>query len=195
MKKLFLILSIFIAMPALAITTGEQAPEFELVDYTGNAVTLADFKGSIIVLEWFNNGCPFVKKHYKDGHMQALQKKFSEKGVVWLTINSTNSDHKDYLTSAKAMQVQKDWKIDNAKMLRDELGIVGEKYDAKTTPHMYIIDTTGKLVYQGAIDDEPGVWASPEEANNYVAKALEEVLAGKPVTTGVSKAYGCSVKY
>lgn len=185
-----------VCMPgaATALEVGEKAPSFTLPAADGTQVSLADFADTVVVLEWFNEGCPFVKNHYEDGDMQSLQSAYAEKGVVWLTINSTAKDHQDHLTAEETKELAGEWKIEKAKMLLDESGTVGQQYQAKTTPHMYIINK-GTLVYQGAIDDKPDAFSDPKKANNYVRAALDQVLAGRPVTAAETTPYGCSVKY
>jgi peroxiredoxin len=170
------------------VSVGDRAPDFTLTDTAGNEVSLSDFDGKIVVLEWLNPDCPFVQRHYKAGTMKNLAAKYDGKGVVWLTINSTN--YMDAAANAK-------FKADNGlpyTILVDQSGDVGHLYGAKTTPHMYIIDGNGTLVYIGAIDDDPR-GTKGEPAVNYVAVALDEVLAGNAVTTAETKPYGCSVKY
>ncbi len=175
---------------------GEKSPDFTLEDISGNEISLSDYQGKLVVLEWSNHGCPFVKKHYQTGNMQKLQEKYTEKGVVWLTICSSASGKQGYLTNEEWSAVVEEKKAKHTAVLPDPDGKVGRMYGAKTTPHMFIIDTTGKLVYQGAIDDERS-WdpKTVEGARNYVAEALEALLAGKEVELAETKSYGCSVKY
>lgn len=176
------------AVPAAAaVAVGEAAPGFTLMDTAGNEVSLSDFEGKVVVLEWLNPDCPFVVRHYKAGTMKALAEKYGGKGVVWLTINSTNYMDAEANAKFKAAN-QLPYPI-----LVDQDGAVGHLYDARTTPHMFIIDGDGKLAYMGAIDDDPR--GSSDTPANYVAAALDEVLAGKPVTTAETTPYGCSVKY
>lgn len=187
-----IVISTAIAGAALAgagVDVGDTAPAFTLNDSAGNTVSLADFKGKAVVLEWTNPDCPFVKRHYQEGTMKTLASAYGERGVVWLTVNSTK-----YMdASANAAFVKKEgitWPV-----LVDQDGTVGHAYGAQTTPHMYIIDANGKLVYNGAIDDDPRGGKQVAERTGYVAKALDEVLAGKAVSTPETKPYGCSVKY
>jgi peroxiredoxin len=176
------------ALPAnAAVAVGEAAPGFTLMDTAGNKVSLSDFEGKVVVLEWLNPDCPFVVRHYKAGTMKSLAEKYGGKGVVWLTINSTN-----YMDAAANAKFKADHGLPYL-ILVDQSGEVGHLYDAKTTPHMYIIDGDGTLVYIGAIDDDPR--GSSDTPANYVAAALDEVLAGKPVATAETTPYGCSVKY
>lgn len=175
---------------------GKAAPGFTLTDTSGKKWTLASQKGKVVVLEWFNHGCPFVKKHYDSGNMQKLQKEYTGKGVVWLAISSSAKGKQGYEAPAEHDKAFKDRNAAPTAVLMDEDGKVGKAYGAKTTPHMYVIDKNGKLVYAGAIDDKPGVEQSEiASAKNYVKAALDEVLAGKTVTASETKSYGCSVKY
>lgn len=174
---------------------GSAAPGFTLTDLAGKSVKLADYKGKTVVLEWHNFGCPFVQKHYKSGNMQALQKKYGG-DVVWLAVNSTNAGHQDYMKPDALTKTLTDFGAAPAKYLMDEPGSVGIAYGAKTTPHMYIIDPAGKVAYNGAIDDNRS--ANPADvkgAKNYVAAALDEMKAGKPVSTPSTTPYGCTIKY
>ena len=181
---------------AEAPKVGAPAPGFSLPDSHGKAYSLGDFKGKYVVLEWFNPGCPFVQKHYKSDNMQNLQKEFTGKGVVWLTIDSSAPGNQGYLTPADANKQVAEWKIDSTALLLDPNGKVGHEYGATNTPHMYVIDPSGKLIYSGAIDDKPSTDLDDvKTANNYVKDAIEEAMAGKPVATPTSRAYGCSIKY
>jgi peroxiredoxin len=180
-----------------AVTTGAAAPAFTLTDLDGKKHSLKDFKGKVVVLEWFNHQCPFVEKHYKSGNMQKIQADYTKKGVVWLAVNST-AKGKDghFKNNAEGKKVLTDWKANATAMLVDADGKVGKAYGAKTTPHMYVINGTGTLVYQGAIDSKASTDpADIESSTNYVVQALDATLAGKPVTTGSTDPYGCSVKY
>ncbi len=185
------------ASPALAVTIGQPAPAFELKDTSGKTVKLADFKGKHVVLEWVNPGCPFVAKHYGSQNMQGLQKAYTAKDVVWLSVNSTAKSAGDYLEPAALnAKLVKDWGAAPTAVLMDEAGKVGRAYAAKTTPHMYVIDPAGKLVYAGGIDDKrTSNPADVKTANNFVKAALNESMAGKPVSTPTATPYGCSVKY
>ena len=178
-----------------AALVGQPAPAFSVTDLSGKPVSLADYKGRTVVLEWHNFGCPFVQKHYRSGNMQALQKKYAN-DVVWLAVNSTNRGASDYTEPAKLGTQLKDFGAAPAAYLMDEPGKMGMAYGAKVTPHMYIIDPAGKVVYNGAIDDKRS--ANVEDvkvAKNYVVAALDELKAGKPVSTPSTNPYGCTVKY
>lgn len=168
---------------------GDRAPAFTLSDTAGNQVSLSDYSGKVVVLEWLNPDCPFVQRHYKAGTMKNLATKYGTQGVVWLTINSTN-----YMGAAANAEFRAANDLSHP-ILVDQSGEVGHLYGAMTTPHMYVIDGGGRLVYIGAIDDDPRGNNKGGPANNYVAAALDEVLAGKPVSTAETKPYGCSVKY
>jgi peroxiredoxin len=178
-----------------AAVVGQPAPAFRAPDLTGKPVSLADFKGKTVVLEWHNFGCPFVQKHYRSGNMQALQKKYGAE-VVWLSINSTHSGHPDYQTPEALAKELARFGATPTRFLMDESGTVGLAYGAKVTPHMYVIDPAGKLVYNGAIDDKRS--ANPEDvktSRNLLAAALDELRAGKPVSNAVNVPYGCTIKY
>ena len=175
---------------------GDPAQNFTLKSAAGSAVSLADFKGKVVVLEWTNPGCPFVKKHYGSGNMQKLQKDAATKGVVWLSICSSAPGKQGNLSAEDAAKLCASNGSAATAYLLDDNGKVGQLYGAKRTPEMYVINKEGKLVYHGAIDDKK----TPDPADiagakNYVAAALDEVLAGQPVSTPNTEAYGCSVKY
>ena len=174
---------------------GKPAPAFTVTDLDGKTVNLADYKGKTVVLEWTNFGCPFVQKHYRSGNMQALQKKYSN-DVVWLAVNSTNRGSSDWTDPAPLTAQLKDFGAQPARYLVDEPGKVGMAYGARTTPHMYIIDPKGTVVYNGAIDDKRSTSvADVKTAKNYLVAALDELKAGKPVSVASTTPYGCSVKY
>lgn len=179
-----------------AAAVGQPAPAFTATDTAGRTVSLADFKGKHVVLEWVNPGCPFVRKHYDGGNMPATQKAAVGKGVVWLAVNSTHTGASDYLQPAALAAWMKDKGGAPTATLMDADGSVGRAYGARTTPHLYVIDPAGKLVYAGAIDSKPT--ANPADiktATNYVTQALGESLAGRPVSQAATQAYGCSIKY
>lgn len=177
-------------------TVGQPAPAFSVSDTSGKTVTLADFKGKHVVLEWVNPGCPFVVKHYSSANMQGTQKEATNKGVVWLTVSSTAPDATDYKKPAALASWMQSQKAAATATLMDDNGKVGKAYGARTTPHMYIINPAGTLVYAGGIDDKPTSRASDiPTSRNHVKAALAETLAGKPVTQASTQPYGCSVKY
>ncbi|HEX4943710.1 MAG TPA: thioredoxin family protein [Usitatibacteraceae bacterium] len=174
---------------------GQPAPDFTATDLTGKPVSLADFKGKTVVLEWHNFGCPFVQKHYRSGNMQALQKKHGGE-VVWLAVNSTNAGHSDYMEPAKLSRTLADFGAAPTRYVMDEPGRVGLAYGAKVTPHMYVIDPAGKVVYNGAIDDKRSTDVDDvKTAKNFVVAALDELKAGKPVSNASNAPYGCTIKY
>jgi peroxiredoxin len=181
---------------ANAATVGKPAPDFTLTDINGKKVSLADFKGKNVVLEWNNPACPFVVKHYDTSNMQSTQKASVSGDTVWLTINSTNPKHQDFMANDKLAAYVKDKAAVPTSYLVDSDGKVGQAYQAKTTPHMYIIDTKGTLVYNGAIDDKRS--AKKEDvagATNYVTAAMKDLKAGKAIGNASNTPYGCSVKY
>jgi peroxiredoxin len=176
-------------------TVGQPAPAFRALDTQGKPVQLSDFRGKHVVLEWVNPGCPFVRKHYS-GNMQATQQSATDRGVVWLAISSTEPASADYKKPADLGGWMASQKARATVTLMDDDGKVGRAYGARTTPHMYVIDPRGTLVYAGAIDSRPTARVSDiEGATNYVKQALDELLAGKPVSSPVTQAYGCSIKY
>jgi peroxiredoxin len=189
-------LAVAAVAPARAVTNGAEAPGFTITDTAGKAVRLADYRGRYVVLEWTNPECPFVRKHYSSGNMQALQKEWGAQDVVWLAINSTNSSHSEFKTPDEMRAWMRDQGAAPAATLIDASSDTGRAYGARTTPHMFVVDPAGRLVYQGAIDDRRS--ANPADAklaNNYVRAALTEARAGKPVTVASTPPYGCSVKY
>ena len=188
----------FLAVSAAnaAPTVGQPAPAFTLNDTNGKAVNLADYKGKTVVLEWHNPECPFVKKHYDSANMQGLQSKYTKDGVVWLAVSSTEPGHQDYRKPDVMNGILKTSKASPTAYLMDDNGTTGKSYGAKTTPHMYIINAQGTLVYAGGIDDKRSSnMADITTAKNFVAAALDEIKAGKPVSVATSTPYGCSVKY
>ena len=198
MKHFFAATALALAATAslAAATIGQPAPAFTATDVTGKAVSLADFKGKHVVLEWTNPGCPFVVKHYGAGNMQSTQNNATAKGVVWLTINSTSTDAGDYKAPPALASWMASQKATPSATLMDADGKVGKAYGARTTPHLYVVNPAGLLVYAGAIDNK--ATSNPADiagATNHVKQALAESLAGKPVSTASTRAYGCSVKY
>jgi thioredoxin-related protein len=196
MKRFAIALILAIAPAAWAAKVGQPAPEFSATDVQGKAVKLSDYKGKYVVLEWVNPECPYVRRHYNSGNMPSLQKEFGEKDVVWLTVNSTNQSSSEF----KSPQEMAKWMAEKGAApkatLIDRDSKVGKLYDARTTPHMYVVDPQGKLIYAGAIDDSR--WASQDKtknAKNHVRAALGEAMAGKPVSVSATSPYGCTVKY
>ncbi|HEX8443901.1 MAG TPA: redoxin domain-containing protein [Allosphingosinicella sp.] len=181
---------------AAAPVVGQPAPNFRLSDMNGRAVTLSDYRGKTVVLEWHNPGCPFVQKHYGSGNMQKAQAAAAQQGVVWLSINSGAPGKQGHMDAAAAKAMVGKVGAKPTAYLLDHKGVVGKAYDAKTTPHMYVINPKGTLVYAGGIDDKPT--ANPADvagARNHVLAALGEIKAGKAVSVATSRPYGCSVKY
>ena len=175
---------------------GSAAPDFSAPDTNGKTQSLAEYKGKYVVLEWFNPECPFVKKHYGGGNMQKLQSDYTGKGVVWLTIDSNAPGTEGNLNADQAKKIMDSWKTKQTALLLDPESKIAKLYGAKNTPNMVIISPEGKIVYEGAIDSK----ATPNAADipsstNYVKSALDESLAGKPVSNAQTKPYGCSVKY
>jgi peroxiredoxin len=199
MNKWFLsiITMIFLSSSAFAeLEVGKPAPDFELTDTKGTTHKLSNFKGKTVVLEWFNHDCPFVVKHYKSGNMPGLQKKYTEAGVIWLSINSGSKASGSYRDPATTDALTEEHKALPTAVLLDESGTTGKLYGAKTTPHMYIIDSEGTLRYQGAIDSTPSADAEDiATSENYVSLALDAISAGTEIASTTTKAYGCSVKY
>ena len=184
------LLGLFLLVPSFtyAADVGDAAPDFTLKDESGTEHSLSAFAGKYVVLEWTNPDCPFVKRHARQETMKGLWNDFSEGGVVWLAINSTH-----YMKPEQNQKWREDQKLPYH-ILNDAEGTVGRAYGAKTTPHMFVIDKEGKIIYTGAIDDDRG-GSKGTDAQNYVRQALSESMAGKPVTLSETKPYGCSVKY
>jgi len=202
MRKIFslVLAAVVLGGPSLALAgpeVGKAAPAFSLTGLAGKPVSLADYKGKTVVLEWLNKDCPFVRHYYKNGDMQALQKKYTDKKVVWLSIVSSADGREGYFKdAAEAAQFKADAKASMTDILLDPEGKVGQSYGAKTTPDMYIVSAKGVLVYSGAIDDKPST--NPDDAakaKNWVAQGLDEILAKKKVSVPETRPYGCSVKY
>lgn len=179
-----------------AVEVGEEAPDFILTSIDGNEHSLSDFRGQFVVLEWVNHGCPFVRKFYDVGEMQRLQEEFTAQDVIWLSICSSRSGEQGYMTKEEARAAVAEIGSQHTAYLYDEPGDVGRLFGARVTPHMFVIDPDGVLIYQGAIDSVRS--ANPadiEGAENYVVSALEQAMAGEEVVTPVTTAYGCTVKY
>jgi peroxiredoxin len=181
---------------AFAVRVGDAAPDFTGTDSNGRTHQLAEYRGKFVVLEWTNNGCPYTKKHYASGNMQSLQKQWTSKGVVWLTVLSSAPGQQGYMSAAQENSYISLVHADPTAAILDPKGTIGHLYAAKTTPHMFVIDPTGKLIYDGAIDDHATTDASDIPASkNYVAAALTSALAGQAVGTAFTRPYGCSIKY
>lgn len=195
-RRLLLLALGLATLPALAITPGSQAPNFKGTDSNGVTHNLSQYRGKYVVLEWANKGCPYDQKHYLSGNMEALQKQWTDKGVVWLSVLSSAPGEQGNVSPEEENQYLKKMKAVPTAALLDADGTIGRLYQAKTTPHMFVIDPNGKLIYQGAIDDKPTTdQADIKTAHNYLNEALNSSMAGKPVPVATTRPYGCSVKY
>ena len=193
---LSLILAAAFAPNASAARVGQHAPDFTATDTNGKTHTLSEYAGKYVVLEWTNNGCPYTRKHYDSGNMQSLQKQWTARGVVWLTILSSASGEQGYMTASQENAYISKVHADPTAAILDPWGTIGHMYAAKTTPHMFVIDPSGKLIYDGAIDDHATTDTSDiPSSRNYVSAALTSAMAGQPVATAYTRPYGCSVKY
>jgi peroxiredoxin len=199
MRKLLSVLGVFALYAGSAfagVPVGQSAPDFTLPDTNGQSHRLAEYKGKYVVLEWYNPDCPFVRKHYGSGNMQALQKEFTAKGVVWLTIDSSAPGEEGNYPAAKLNEIASSQGAARTALLLDPAGKVGHAYGAKTTPDMYIINPQGVLIYEGAIDNKPSTALGDiKTATNYVKVALESAMTGNTVAQTTTRPYGCSVKY
>jgi alkyl hydroperoxide reductase subunit AhpC len=189
-------LTIAFAPSARSAQVGSQAPDFHGTDSNGKTQSLDQYRGKYVVLEWHNHDCPYTMKHYTSGNMQSLQKQWTAKGVVWLTIISSAPGEQGYVDASQENAYMKKMGAQPTAAVLDPKGEIGHLYGAKTTPNMFIIDPSGKLIYAGAIDDRPTTDASDiPSAKNYVSAALIEAMQGQPVQVAVTRPYGCSVKY
>lgn len=200
-------LSVLVAITALVVAlvpiyaaaqavVGSPAPNFTATDSYGQTHTLSEYRGKYVVLEWHNRDCPYTHKHYVSGNMEALQKEWTAKDVVWFTVISSAPGKQGYVTDAEENEYLQQMHADPTAVLMDPEGKLGRLYDAKTTPEMYVIDPEGKLIYEGAIDNRPTTDVSDiKGADNYLSDALTEAMAGKPVEHPYTRSYGCSVKY
>ena len=190
-------IAIVVAAPALsAVEIGQRVPDFRLTNSNGEDIQLSQFAGRTVVLEWNNPGCPYVQRHYGSGNMQATQRAARARDVVWLTINSGAPGKQGHMRGSEANEFVADHDGAPSQYLLDPRGVVGRAYDARTTPHMFILDGNRVLRYDGAIDDAPHASeAETGDARNYVLAALEDMRANRAVRTSTSRPYGCSVKY
>ena len=186
---IILLLAFFSIYAGEQVKIGKKLSDFSLTDENGKKHTLSNYYGKVVVLEWINPDCPFVQRHYKEGTMKRFAERFKEKGVVWIAINTTN-----YNKPKDSKKWSKKYKLPYSTLI-DSDGKVGKMFGAKTTPHMFVIDANGKLLYNGAIDDDPQGIKSPDKRNQYVATAIKAVLQGKEPEITETKPYGCSVKY
>lgn len=196
-RNMILVLSLlFVSASFAAPKNGEAAPDFTLKGNDGKDYKLSSFKGKTVVLEWFNNDCPYVKKHYDTQNMQNLQKEQTGKGAVWFAIASSKAGAEGHMDAASATKIKAERGMAATAILLDDKGMVGKLYGAKTTPHMFIVDKDGKIAYQGAIDDQPSASEkSLKGATNYVSAAMNSIQKGEAVKTASTTPYGCSVKY
>jgi len=183
------------AASAFAVEIGKPAPDFTGTDITGKTVKLSDYKGKIVVIESYNSDCPYCHNQYKTGAMQDLQKDLAAKGVIWLVVNSVNPKNFSHRTPDQAQKEMATEKMDVTSWIDDSSGAIGHLYGMETTPHMFVIAKDGALVYDGAIDNQPDPFHDPKAADNYVKDAVNDLLAGKPITVSETKPYGCAVKY
>jgi peroxiredoxin len=181
---------------AWAVKVGMEAPDFTGTTSQGQQISLSQYRGKYVVLEWHNQGCPYVRKQYESGNMEALQRKWTAKNVVWLSVISSAPGQQGYVTAAQENEYLQKMKAVPTAVLLDPTGKIGHAYEAKTTPNMFVIDPSGKLIYEGAIDDHPTPDPSDVKGSkNYVDAALTEAMAGQPVSVASTRPYGCSVKY
>lgn len=209
MKKLIILLALIIAaMMIINMTSktadranvdaivGEQAPDFEVMDANGNMRSLSEFEGQYVILEWLNHGCPYIRKHYDGNNMQQLQEKYTDQGVVWLSVISSAPGEQGYMEPEEARQSIEEYGASPTAILLDPEGEMGRAYDARVTPHMFIIDPSGTVRYNGAIDDKPTPRASSlETAHNYIDAAMNSLMNGEEVEVKSNTPYGCGVKY
>ena len=192
MKYIFSFFVLGLAFSVMA----DKAPDFSLKNHQNKEIKLSQFKDKIVVLEWFNKGCPFVKKFYESKKMQKLQEQFTDQNVVWLTMISSVKGRQGYETYQEASKTRKSWGVSSTHTLLDHQGVVGKLYGAKTTPHIFIISKDQKIVYQGAIDSIPsGDPGDISKANNYIEEGLKRLHRNKKIKLAKTKPYGCSVKY
>lgn len=183
------------AAGAFAVEIGQPAPDFTGTDIHGQTVKLSAYKGKIVVLESYNSDCPFCHNQYQTGATQDLQRELANQGVVWLLVNSVNPKNSSHRTDAQARQEWTDLKIAATAWIDDSSGTIGHLYDMKTTPHVFVVDKNGTLVYEGAMDDHPDPFHNPKTARNYVRETVNDLLSGKPVAVSQTKPYGCAVHY
>ena len=194
-KTLALFAALVLTTAAFALEVGQPAPDFTGTDITGKTIHLSDYRGKIVVLESYNEQCPFCHHHYSTGAMQELQTELAAKSVVWLVVDSVAKDNFGYLKPAAAQKVWSEQKFAATAWLDDNAGTIGHLYGMKTTPHMFVIAADGALAYEGALDNNPTPEGDPRAAKNYVHAAVADLLAGKPVTVKETRPYGCSVHY
>jgi AhpC/TSA family len=195
-RKLLAVTLAAITLPALAVVPGTPAPDFKGTDSTGAQHSLSEYSGKFVVLEWANQGCPYDRKHYLSGSMEAQQREWTAKGVIWLSVLSSAPGEQGYVTPAEENTYLKAMHAAPTAALLDSNGTIARLYEAKTTPHIFVIDPTGKLIYQGAIDDKPTTEQEDlKGARNYLNETLTAAMAGKPLQVASTRPYGCSIKY
>jgi hypothetical protein len=195
-RRLLSIALATLTLPAFAVAPGSPAPDFKGTDSNGVQHSLSQYKGKYVVLEWANKGCPYDQKHYLSGSMENLQKEWTAKGVIWLSVISSAPGEQGYVTPSEENTYLKTMRASPTAALLDPTSAIARLYEAKTTPHIFVIDPTGKLIYQGAIDDKPTTeQADLKGARNYVDETLTAAMAGNPVPVASTRPYGCSVKY
>jgi len=197
MKQTFTLIALCVIVGSVLATAevGQPAPEFTATDINGQTHKLSNYKGKIVVLESYNLDCPYVRNHYRRGAMQELQRDLTAKGVVWLVVNSVSAKHPSHRTAEAAKKEWEKQKMAATAWLDDSSGEVGKAYGMRTTPHMFVIDKRGVLVYQGAIDDRASTEGDPRTAHNYVRETVQKLQAGEKPTVSQTKSYGCGVKY
>jgi hypothetical protein len=195
-RKLLALTFATFTLPALAVAPGTAAPDFKGTDSNGVQHSLSEYRGKFVVLEWANQGCPYDRKHYLSGHIESQQKEWTAKGVVWLSVISSAPGEQGYVTPSEENTYLKTMNAAPTAALLDPTSTIARLYEAKTTPHIFVIDPTGKLIYQGALDNKPTTdQADLKGADNYLNDALNAAMAGKPVPVASTRPYGCSVKY
>ena len=194
-KTLVLLAAMALAASTFAVEVGKPAPDFTGTDINGKAVKLSDYKGKIVVIESYNSDCPYCHNQYATGATQDLQKELAAKGIVWLLVNSVNPKNFSHRTPEQAQKEMVAEKMDVTTWIDDSSGAIGHLYEMKTTPHMFVIDKSGTLVYDGAMDNKPDPFHDPRTARNYVREAVNDLLAGKPIEISQTKPYGCAVHY
>jgi AhpC/TSA family len=195
-RKLLSVALVLLSLPALAVAPGTTAPDFKGTDSNGTQHTLSQYRGKFVVLEWANQGCPYDRKHYLSGSMESLQRTWTAKGVIWLSVISSAPGSQGYVTPADENAYLKTMHAAPTAALLDPTSTIARLYEAKTTPHIFVIDPTGKLIYQGAIDDKPTTdQADLKGARNYLSETLTEAMSGQPIQVASTRPYGCSVKY
>lgn len=195
-QPVFSVVLLAATLPAMAIAPGSSAPDFKGTDSNGRVQTLSQYRGKFVVLEWANQGCPYDRKHYLSGSIERQQKDWTGKGVVWLSVISSAPGMQGYVTPSEENSYLKAMNATPTAVILDPSGNIGRLYEAKTTPHIFVIDPTGKLIYQGALDDKPTTDQEDlKGARNYLDETLTAAIAGKPIAVDSTRPYGCSVKY